>query len=47
MTPDRFRFNPEMMSLDPAHFKKVVYLDQCVISEIVNAIDPHARPTRE
>jgi len=43
MTPDRFRFNPEMMSLDPAHFKKVVYLDQFVISEIVNAIDPHAK----
>ena len=43
MTPDRFRFNPETMSLDPAHFKKVVYLDQFVISEIVNAIDPHAK----
>jgi hypothetical protein len=44
MTPDRFRFNPETMSLDPAHFKKVLYLDQFVISEIVNAIDPHATP---
>jgi hypothetical protein len=43
MTPDRFRFNPETMSLDPPHFKKVVYLDQFVISEIVNAIDPHAK----
>jgi hypothetical protein len=32
-----------MMSLDPAHFKKVVYLDQLVISGIVNAIDPHAK----
>jgi hypothetical protein len=42
MTPDRFWFNPETMSLDPPHFKKVVYLDQFVISEIVNAIDPHA-----
>ena len=40
MTPDRFWFNPETMSLDPPHFKKVVYLDQFVISEIVNAIDP-------
>ena len=43
MRPDRFRFNPETMSLDPAHFKKVVYLDQFVISEIVNALDPHAK----
>jgi hypothetical protein len=39
MTPDRFRFNPETMSLDSAHFKKVVYVDQFVISEIVNAIE--------
>ena len=43
MTPDRFRFNPETMSLDPPHFKTVVYVDQFVISEIVNAIDPHAK----
>src|SRR6266576_4971578 len=31
------------MRLDPPHFKKVLYLDQFVISEIVNAIDPHAK----
>jgi hypothetical protein len=30
------------MSLDLAHFKKVVHLDQFVISETVNAIDSHA-----
>ena len=41
--PDCYRFNPETMSLDPPHFKKVVYLDQFVISEIVNAIDPRAK----
>src|SRR5712691_1419470 len=43
MALDRFHFTPETMSLDPPHFKKVVYLDQFVISEIVNAIDPHAK----
>lgn len=45
MTPDRFRFNPETMSLDPPDFKKVVYLDQFVISEIVNEIPALVRAT--
>jgi hypothetical protein len=33
------RFDPETMVLDPPHFKKVIYLDQFAISEMVKAID--------
>ena len=47
MKPNAFRFDPETMVLDPPHLKKVVYLDQFVISEIVNSIDHSRKPTRE
>ena len=43
MTPDRFRFDPDTMELDPPHLKKVVYLDQFAISNMVNAIDPQSK----
>jgi hypothetical protein len=43
MKPKAFRFAPETMVLDPPHLKKVVYLDQFVISEIVNSIDPQSK----
>jgi hypothetical protein len=43
MKPKAFRFDPETMVLNPPHLKKVVYLDQFVISEIVNSIDPQSR----
>ena len=43
MKPGAFRFDPETMVLDPPHLKKVIYLDQFAISEIVNAIDPQAK----
>ncbi|HVC20058.1 MAG TPA: hypothetical protein VNE16_08280 [Vicinamibacterales bacterium] len=44
------RFDPQAMVLDPPHFKKVIYLDQFAISEMVKAIDArsksHARVKR-
>ena len=43
MKPDAFRFDPETMELEPPHLKKVIYLDQFAISEIVNAIDPRSK----
>lgn len=43
MKPNAFRFDPETMVLDPPHLKKVIYLDQFAISEIVNAIDPQSK----
>lgn len=46
MKPHAFRFDPETTELDPPHLKKVIYLDQFAISEIVNAIDPQAKAHR-
>jgi hypothetical protein len=43
MKPGAFHFDPETMVLDPPHLKKVIYLDQFAISEIVNAIDPQSK----
>ena len=43
MTRGTFRFDPETMLLDPPHLKKVVYVDQFAISEMVKAIDARSR----
>jgi hypothetical protein len=37
------RFDPQTMVLDPPHFKKVIYLDQFAISEMVKAIDTRSK----
>ncbi len=37
------RFDPETMVLDPPHLKKVIYLDQFAISEMVKAINTTSR----
>ena len=36
-------FDPQTMVLDPPHFKKVIYLDQCAISEMVRALDTRSK----
>ena len=37
------RFDPQTMVIDPPHFKKVIYLDQFAISEMVKAIDTRSK----
>src|SRR5262245_6670065 len=34
-----FGLNPQAMVFDPPHLKKVIYLDQFAISEMVKAVD--------
>jgi len=36
-------FDPQTMVLDPPHFKKVVYLDQFAISEMVKVLDTRSK----
>jgi hypothetical protein len=36
-------FDPQTMVLDPPHFKKVIYLDQFAISEMVKTLDPRSK----
>lgn len=36
-------FDPQTMVLDPPHFKKVIYLDQFAISEMVKALDTRSK----
>jgi hypothetical protein len=43
MKPRAFRFDPETMVLDPPHLKKVIYIDQFAISEMVKAIDQRSK----
>src|SRR5712691_1810049 len=43
MLPRSFRFDREAMVLDPPHLKKVIYVDQFAISEMVKAISPRSR----
>src|SRR6266566_8713190 len=43
MQPGSFRFDPETMVLDPPHLKKVIYVDQFAISEMVKAVDTRSK----
>lgn len=36
------RFDPRRMTLSPPHRKKVIYVDQFAISDMMKAVDAHA-----
>ena len=40
------RFNPSRMTLDPPHYKKVIYVDQFAISNMMKAVNAKARAHR-
>src|SRR6476620_7774230 len=43
MQPGSFRFDPQTMVFDPPHLKKVIYVDQFAVSEMVKAIDTRSK----